>query len=343
MTREPWPTSATTGSSDAISRVQQELEGLHRARDAVAAVVIGQEDVVDQVFTALLCGGHVLVESAPGLGKTLLVRTVGMVCGMKFSRIQFTPDLMPADITGTFTLLRDDAGDTHTSFQRGPIFAQMVLADEINRATPKTQSALLEAMQEKTVTVSGTQHELPEPFFVLATQNPIEMEGTYLLPEAQIDRFLFKVNLPFPSLSVLDRILEATTGGDEFEPTQVMSPADVMRLQVLTREVPISTLVREATARFVRSTQPEVDEAPDEVKRVVRYGVSPRGAQAVVLAAKAHALMHGRFNVAKDDVRAVVRPSLRHRIQLNFEGEASGVDVESLLERVLERSFDAAG
>jgi MoxR-like ATPase len=340
VTHDRPPITGASDLSGAISRVQAELEGLTRARAEVAAIVIGQEEVIDQVFTALLCGGHVLVESAPGLGKTMLVRTMGMVCGMKFSRIQFTPDLMPADITGTFTLLRDEAGDAHTKFERGPIFAQMVLADEINRATPRTQSALLEAMQERTVTVSGTQHDLPDPFFVLATQNPIEMEGTYLLPEAQIDRFLFKVRLPFPSLAILDRILDATTGVETREPVQVMRPADVLRLQVLTREVPISMLLRHATARFVRSTQPEVDNAPEEVKRFVRYGVSPRGAQALVLAAKAHALMSGRFNVAKDDLRAVVSPSLRHRIQLNFEGEASGVDVESMLDRVLDRYLE---
>jgi MoxR-like ATPase len=340
MPHDPATEVGTSYGATAISRVRQELESLQRARAAVAAIVIGQEEVIDQVFAALLCGGHVLVESAPGLGKTLLVRSMGTVCGMKFSRIQFTPDLMPADITGTFTLLHDESGDAHTTFQRGPIFAQMVLADEINRATPKTQSALLEAMQERTVTIAGTEHNLPEPFFVLATQNPIEMEGTYVLPEAQIDRFLFKVNIPFPSLGVLDRILDATTGSDQPEAVQVMSPGDVLRLQRLTREVPISSLLRQVVARFVRSTQPEVEEAPEEVKRLVRYGVSPRGAQSLVLASKAHALMNGRFNVAHDDIKAVIKPALRHRIQLNYDGEASGVDVESLLVRVLERSFD---
>jgi MoxR-like ATPase len=335
------PSTDSSLGASAIERAEAELQGLFRAREAVGRIVIGQQPVIDQVFTALLCGGHVLVESAPGLGKTLLVRAMGAVCGMKFTRIQFTPDLMPADITGTITLLQDDDGRGHTGFQPGPIFAQMVLADEINRATPKTQSALLEAMQERTVTVAGMQHDLPEPFFVLATQNPIEMEGTYVLPEAQIDRFFFKVNLPYPSLDVLDQILDSTTGTDLPEPEQTMSPGDVIRLQGMTRDVPIGSSLRRAIARFVRLTQPEVADAPDVVTRNVRYGISPRGAQALVLAAKAHALMQARFNVAEEDIRAVMAPALRHRLQLSFEGEASGTNIEDILARVLDTAFAA--
>lgn len=230
---------AAAGSARAS--VDARLEGLGRARQAVAAVVVGQEGVIDEVFTALLGGGHVLIESAPGLGKTLLVRTLGAVCGLEFSRIQFTPDLMPADITGTIALFHDEQGQATTRFQPGPVFAQMVLTDEINRATPKTQSALLEAMQERTVTVAGTRYELPEPFFVLATQNPIEMEGTYVLPEAQVDRFLLKVLLPFPSQGVLESIIDATTGTHAQLPDQVLTPEAILALQALTLEVPIAS------------------------------------------------------------------------------------------------------
>jgi len=302
-------------------------------------VVVGQGPAIDHILIALLCSGHVLVESAPGLGKTLLVRTLGAVCGMDFSRIQFTPDLMPADITGTITLLHDEAGRATTRFQPGPIFAQMVLTDEINRATPKTQSALLEAMQERTVTVAGVRHELPQPFFVLATQNPIEMEGTYVLPEAQIDRFFFKVHLPFPSESVLESILTRTTGRESTTTPRVFGPSDIMRLQVLTRDVPIASDLLRRIARFVRSTQAEVDGAPEVVRQYVRFGVSPRGAQTLVLAAKAHALMAGRFNVSADDIVAVAKPALRHRVQLNFEGMAEGLDAEDLIMDLLTRSL----
>jgi MoxR-like ATPase len=313
-----------------MRRLSDALERLRAGRAAVTGVVVGQGEVVDQVLIALLAGGHVLIESAPGLGKTLLVRTIGTVFGMKFNRIQFTPDLMPADITGTYALTPGEGGMT-TSFQRGPVFAQMVLADEINRATPKTQSSLLEAMQERTVTVMGVEYALPSPFFVLATQNPIEMEGTYVLPEAQIDRFFFKVTLPYPSAAVLESILEATTGtpGAEVEPT--LAPADVLSLQAWTREVPISSEMRALVARFVRSTQPDLPEAPERVRRYVRYGVSPRGAQALVLAAKARALIEGRHNVALEDLRAVAVPALRHRLQRNFEGDAADVSVDELV------------
>jgi MoxR-like ATPase len=318
-------------------RLQDALGRLERGRHAVRKVVVGQEDVIDQVTIALLSGGHVLIESAPGLGKTLLVRTLGVVFGLKTNRIQFTPDLMPADIVGTYALAGGDRGDgLRTEFQPGPVFAQMVLADEINRATPKTQSSLLEAMQEGTVTVMGIEYELPRPFFVLATQNPIEMEGTYLLPEAQIDRFFFKVTLGFPSQEMLESILEATTGAEVAAAETVLGPADVLALQRWTREVPISSDVRAAVAQVVRSTQPELPEATERVRRYVRYGVSPRGAQALVLAAKARALMSGRYNVALDDVRAVAMPALRHRLQVNFEGEAAGVVVDDLVAEVVE-------
>ena len=338
MTSNAGPGMATS----AAEAVRAELVGLHRAREAVNAVVIGQHAVVDQVFIALLCGGHVLLESAPGLGKTLLVRTMGSVCSMRFTRIQFTPDLMPADITGTYTLVTGPGGEGSTRFQQGPIFAQMVLADEINRATPKTQSALLEAMQEGTVTIAGTEYRLPVPFFVLATQNPIEMEGTYVLPEAQIDRFFFKITLPFPDVDVLESILDATTGGHSTTPERALEPEAIVRLQSLVRDVPIAAVLRRAIAHFVRATQPELPDAHADVRRYVRFGVSPRGAQTLVLAAKAHALLSGRFNVAPDDVRAVALPTLRHRLQLNFEGESANVDLEKLTLSLLDTSLRSA-
>jgi len=320
--------------------IADRVEKLSVARQMVSRTLVGQEAVIDQVFTALLCSGHVLIESAPGLGKTLLVKTLGTVCGMEFNRIQFTPDLMPADITGTLTLIHDELGRASTRFQPGPIFAQMVLADEINRATPKTQSALLEAMQEHTVTVAGTRYELPSPFFVLATQNPIEMEGTYVLPEAQVDRFLFKVEIPFPGQAVLEAILDATTGTRSATIEQVLEPADIVALQGLTREVPIAPHLRAAVARFVRATQPDLPEATSRVKQYVKFGVSPRGAQTLVLAAKAHALIAGRYAVSDVDLRAVALPSLRHRFQLNFDGWAEGLDADEFVLELFETELD---
>jgi len=321
--------------------LDDELERLSLVRQEIAAAVVGQDEVVEQLLVSLMCGGHVLIEGAPGLGKTLLVRTLGTVCGLEFSRIQFTPDLMPADITGTTVLVHGERGETRTRFQRGPIFAQMVLADEINRATPKTQSALLEAMQEHTVTAAGQEFALPEPFFVLATQNPIEMEGTYLLPEAQIDRFLFKVRIGYPSEDILDAILDLTTGVDQAEPQQILTPAEILHLQFLTRAVPLASHVRRVVVRFVQATQPERNSS-EEVRRYVRFGVSPRGAQALVLAAKAHALLRGRYNVAFEDLEATLLPALRHRFQLNFEGEAEGVSADHLLSSLFARAVSAA-
>lgn len=327
----------TAGAEVEGLRLEDALRRLEAARQEVRRVVVGQLEVIDQAFVALLAGGHVLIESPPGLGKTLLVRTLGAVLGLKLNRIQFTPDLMPADITGTYTLVPGDAGrGMSTAFQPGPVFAQMVLADEINRATPKTQSSLLEAMQEGTVTVMGKEYELPRPFFVLATQNPIEMEGTYVLPEAQIDRFFFKVTLAFPSHTVIQEIVDATTGVEIQVPEAAMGPDDVLALQHWTRDVPISSEVKSAVATYVRATQPDLPEASERVRRYVRYGVSPRGAQALVLAAKARALMDGRYNVSFEDVRAIAAPALRHRIQVNFEGDAAGIEVDDLIDELFE-------
>jgi MoxR-like ATPase len=323
------------------SELSDQLSRLQVVREEIASAVVGQEDVIDQLLMGLLGGGHVLIEGAPGLGKTLLVRTLGTVCGLDFSRIQFTPDLMPADITGTIVLIHDDQGATHSRFQPGPIFAQMVLADEINRATPKTQSALLEAMQEHTVTAAGEEFKLPEPFFVLATQNPIEMEGTYILPEAQIDRFFFKVRVGFPSEDVLDDILDLTTGLETPMPRQILDPEEIVRLQAVTRAIPVTDHVRRSIVRFVMETQPDRSTSQD-VRRYVRFGVSPRGAQAWLLAAKAHAVLDGRYNVSFSDLHETLLPALRHRFQLNFEGEAEGVSGEQLLREVYARNLAQA-
>src|SRR5215472_866656 len=328
-------------SMDAVV-LEQLLDALSRARAEIAKAVIGHRDVIDQLLIALICGGHVLLQGTPGIGKTLLVRTLGAVTGLKFARIQFTPDLMPADITGGLALVPDEQGRTRAQYQAGPIFTQLLLADEINRATPKTQSALLEAMQERTVTAAGRSMSLPRPFFVLATQNPIEMEGTYQLPEAQIDRFLFNSVMAFPSEEELDDILDLTTGTTRVAPTQVLSPDDILRGQALARSVPIAGHVRRAVARFVRRTQVDGADASAEVKRYVRFGVSPRGAQCLVLAAKGHALLQHRYNVSLDDLRTVLRPTLRHRFQLNYAGQADEIDAEAMLCRVFEEAIREA-
>jgi MoxR-like ATPase len=319
--------------SAALTRL---LDALSRARQEIAKSVVGHSDVIDQLLIALICEGHVLLQGAPGVGKTLLVRTLAAATGLSFARVQFTPDLMPADITGGLALVPDEQGRTKAQYQAGPIFTQLLLADEINRATPKTQSALLEAMQEHTVTAGGRTLNLPRPFFVLATQNPIEMEGTYQLPEAQIDRFLFKSVMAFPSEDELDEILDMTTGTARVVPAQVLSADDIQRGQALVRSVPIASHVRRAVARFVRRTQIDVPEVAPETKRYIRFGVSPRGAQCLVLAAKGHALLEHRYNVGFDDLRAVLLPTLRHRFQLNYEGEADEVDAEALLHRQFE-------
>lgn len=312
------------------------LVELRRARDEIAKSVVGQQDVVEQLLIALICGGHVLLEGAPGVGKTLLVQSLGTVAGLSFARVQFTPDLMPADITGSMTLTPDESGQTTLKFQAGPIFSQLLLADEINRATPKTQSAMLEAMQEGTVSAAGKTMQLPDPFFVLATQNPIEMEGTYRLPEAQIDRFLFKSLVKYPEEEELQGILDLTTGVKQQVSEQVLSPEDILLLQKLVRQVPIASHIQRAVARFALTTQPSRADSPSEVTKFFRFGLSPRGAQSLVLAAKGHALLDGRYNVSVEDLSAVLAPAIRHRCQLNYEGEAEGIDADAVLNRLLD-------
>jgi MoxR-like ATPase len=326
------------GASGEIDTVALErlLEQLRKARDEMARSVVGQKEVVEQLLIALICGGHTLLEGSPGVGKTLLVRTLGAVAGLSFARVQFTPDLMPADITGSLALIPDESGRTKLQFQAGPIFTQVLLTDEINRATPKTQSALLEAMQERTVTAAGRSMELPKPFFVLATQNPIELEGTYRLPEAQIDRFLFKSLVNYPSENDLVGILDLTTGADLPAPKQVLSAAEIIALQRLVRQVPVAAHVTRAIARFAIVTQPDRKDGPAEVVKYLRFGISPRGAQSLILAAKGHALLAGRYNVSFEDLRAILAPTLRHRCQLNYEGEAEGINADALLNRLLD-------
>ncbi len=316
-------------------QVPEFREVFHRIRTEVGKVMVGQEEVVEDVLICILAGGHALLEGVPGLGKTMLVRTLAESLELTFSRIQFTPDLMPADITGTNILIETESRERRFSFERGPIFANLVLADEINRATPKTQSALLEAMQDRTCSVANTVHHLPEPFFVLATQNPVEMEGTYPLPEAQLDRFFFKVLVRFPGETDLTEILRRTTTSFETTVERVASGDTILQMGQLAREVPISSGVSDFVVRLVMATHPDNPRSTPNVQRYVRYGASPRGAQAIVLGAKIRALKQGRLNVAFDDVRAIAMPALRHRIILNFEAESNDIHSDDVLLQLL--------
>ncbi len=301
----------------------------------VSNAIVGQEAVTRGVLTALIGGGHVLLEGVPGLGKTSLVRAFAGALDLQFGRIQFTPDLMPADITGTSIVMEDEMGRRSLSFQRGPVFANLVLADEINRATPKTQSALLEAMQERTVTASNHTHKLPEPFFVLATQNPIEMEGTYPLPEAQLDRFFFKLLVTYPFRGELAAIVRRTSGGEMAPIRPVASGETLLAMSRLVSEVPMSSYVLDYAVRLVLATQPAAAGAPEVTRKYIRIGASPRGAQALSLAGRIFSLLDGRFNLAYEDIRAAVHPALRHRISLNFEAETRGLTADALLDQIV--------
>jgi len=310
-------------------------ERLDAVRRQIERRIVGHHDLVNGILACLLSSGHVLLEGVPGLGKTLLVRTLSDALHLDFARIQFTPDLMPADIIGTQVVSQDDEGRRHFQFQQGPVFTQLLLADEINRATPKTQSALLEAMEEKRVTVGRTGHALQEPFMVLATQNPIEMEGTYPLPEAQLDRFLLKLNATYPDAGELAQIVDRTTGAPMPAVDPVLSAGELLELRELVRSVVIAGHVKDYAIRLVLATHARSAQATPMVRRYVRHGASPRGLQAMVLAAKAFALFAGRINVSFDDLTAAALPALRHRILLNFEGEAEGIDVEDLIAEVV--------
>jgi len=306
-------------------------ETFERVRSEVQKVIVGQHGIVEGVLVGLAASGNVLLEGMPGLGKTLLVRSLSKALSLNFSRIQFTPDMMPADVTGTNVL-----GEGRVSeFRRGPIFAHIVLADEINRATPKTQSAMLEAMQERSVTVGGKRHSLEEPFLVMATQNPIEQEGTYPLPEAQLDRFFYKLIVPYPSKSELAEVVTRTTGTLEQEPNTVASREDVLRMRAIVREVPVANPVLDYGLSMIVATHPEGEGSSPVAGRYCRYGSSPRGAQSLVTAGKVHALLAGRFNVSKDDLRRALKPVLRHRILLNFEAEADGMTADKVLDEII--------
>jgi MoxR-like ATPase len=333
MTIEPARAPTPTEEGDATAVVAQFRADLDRLSAEIGRRLVGQTAIVEGVVSALLAGGHVLLEGVPGLGKTLLVKTLAEALDLSFARVQFTPDLMPADVIGT-NMIVETGGERRFEFQRGPVFAHLVLADEINRATPKTQSALLEAMQEQSVTVGKQTYPLPPPFFVLATQNPIEMEGTYPLPEAQLDRFLFKLRVELPGRDELHAILDRTTGPVDPAVRAVLGRPRILEMRDLCRQVPVARPIQDYAVRLVEATHPSRSTVP-EVKKFVRYGSSPRGAQAVILAAKIRALAAGRFAPSFDDVRRVAAPALRHRVLLNFEGEAEGVSTDSLLETIL--------
>ena len=320
-------------SRESMTQFQDRFE---RLRSEIAKRIVGYREVVEQILTAMFAGGHVLLEGVPGLGKTLMVRTISEATQLSFRRIQFTPDLMPADITGTNIIYDDEHGGRSFRFEPGPIFAHLVLADEINRATPKTQSAALEAMQEQRVTVSGHTHDLPQPFWVLATQNPIEMEGTYPLPEAQVDRFFFKINVMPQGEEELLGIIERTTGDDEIEIKPVLGREEILEMQATVRQVLVAEFVQRYAARIILGTHPDSPHATDMTRQFVRFGVSPRGVQTLILAAKVRALLADRFNVSCQDVRDVVQPGLRHRLIRNFEAEAEGITPDSILDKLLD-------
>lgn len=315
--------------------IQEMIDKVKVCEAEIGKGIIGQKDIIRQVILAILADGNVLLEGVPGLGKTELVKTISKVMSTSFSRIQFTPDLMPADVTGTNLIIKQD-GNNVFQFEPGPIFANIVLGDEINRATPKTQSALLEAMQEKTVTVGKTTYELPAPFMVLATQNPIENEGTYPLPEAQLDRFLFKLLVDFPTKEELKQIMNITVTNERVDITPVMTGEDIMAIRTVIRDMPIADAVMDYAMSIVVATHPENEDSPEVTKKYVEVGSSPRAAQAIIKTAKARAFMEGRYNVAFEDVKFVAYPALRHRLALNFEAVSDGVNADKVITEILQ-------
>ena len=327
--------------SNVAEQMQQQADEFRQryeaVRDEIGKMIVGHDEIVHGVLTSMFVGGHCLLEGVPGLGKTMLVRTLAETLSLPFSRIQFTPDLMPADILGTNMIVEKEDGRKAFEFQKGPIFTQILLADEINRATPKTQSALLETMQEGTVTVAGNRYVLDQPFFVLATQNPIEQEGTYPLPEAQLDRFMFKLVVGYSSRDQLNTIVDRTTRGTKIVTDKIMDGEEIRRWQGLVRDVILAKHVQDYIVRLVLATHPEGPLAQDVTNQYIRWGSSPRGAQTLALAAKVRALLDGRFNVSFEDVRRVFLPSMRHRTLLNFEAQAEGIDVDQILLELLEK------
>ncbi|MFW5845967.1 MAG: AAA family ATPase [Planctomycetota bacterium] len=325
------PQSGHPDPEAAASEFQATIEQL---RQAVATVIVGQTDIIEQVLISAVCGGHVLLEGLPGLGKTALVHAVAQACDLRFRRIQFTPDLLPADLLGS-EILDMQEGRRGFAFQQGPVFCNVLLADEINRATPKTQSALLECMQEGQVTVGNHSHPLPRPFFVLATQNPVEMDGTFPLPEAQLDRFFMKLLITLPNHDEFAAILDRTTAGQQARVEPVCDAEQFLALGRTLRQVPVAKPVQDQLIRLVRASHPDNPDAPERVRRYVRYGASPRAAQSLLLAARARALLHGRLHVASEDILALARPCLRHRIILGFEGEAEGISTDRIIEDLI--------
>jgi MoxR-like ATPase len=321
-----------------VAEFQQKIGAL---REEIGRVIVGYREIIDGVLTCMLAGSHALLEGVPGLGKTMLVRTLAEAVGLDFSRIQFTPDLMPADIIGTTVIEETSVGKHTFEFRKGPVFAHIVLADEVNRATPKTQSALLEAMQEHRVTVGRTTYTIDEPYFVLATQNPLEMEGTYPLPEAQLDRFFFKLHVPFPGRDELHQIIERTTTDHSVTVQPVVTRDDVLHMQKLIRTVPVARHVQDYAVRLLQATHPDGPDAPEKVRRYASTGASPRGAQALLLASKIRAVFEGRFAPSVEDVKKSAKPALRHRILLNFEGEAEGVRSDDCIDEILEELPEA--
>ncbi len=318
-------------------QAEQFVQRYNAVKEQLGRVIVGHEEIVHGVLTCLFVGGHCLLEGVPGLGKTLLVRSLAQTLDLHFNRIQFTPDLMPADILGTNMVMETPDGRRQFEFQKGPIFTQICLADEINRATPKTQSALLEAMQERSVTIGGKQYQLERPFFVMATQNPIEQEGTYPLPEAQLDRFLFKLVVGYSSREELTTILTRTTRGEVIEPVKVMDGAEIRKWQQLVRDVILATHVQDYAVRLTLATHPQGPFAPPVTNQYIRWGSSPRGAQTLALAAKVRALLEGRYNVSFEDLRRVYLPTMRHRVVLNFEAQAEGIEPDKVLLEILEK------
>lgn len=321
--------------SEITVKPQEWMEKISKLRAQIGEVIVGQDEVVEQMLWCIFAGGHALLEGIPGLGKTMLVRTVSEALDLSFSRIQFTPDLMPSDITGTNILSFGQQGNTGMSFQKGPLFSSIVLADEINRATPKTQSALLEAMQEKTVTVGSETHRLPKPFFVLATQNPLENEGTYPLPEAQLDRFLLKIEVSYPSAEELKEIVRRTTSSHEIQVQKQLSAEELLDIQHIAKDVLVAEEVLDYAVKLLMMTHPEEAAAPEAVRKYVRFGSGPRGVQSIISIGKVRALFNGRMHLSTGDIRASALPALRHRLFLNFEGQAMGVTTDSVIQEVL--------